>query len=79
MASTLSAQNQTDGLIAVARTHIAAHQFDQAETVLNNALETAGYMMDSVHVYIWRAILGHMRGSDSLAHGNFRAALQLYP
>jgi TonB family protein len=75
----VSAQSRTDGLIAAARAHITAHEFDKADTALSDALGAAGYMMDSVHVFVWRAILGHLRGSDSLARENFRTALVLYP
>jgi TonB family protein len=78
-APALAAQSRTDGLIATARAHVIAHEFDQADTSLKQALESAGYLMDSVHVFIWRGILEHMRGSDSLARQNFHAALVLYP
>ncbi|HYX81961.1 MAG TPA: energy transducer TonB [Gemmatimonadales bacterium] len=79
VAPALAAQNRADGFIAIARAHITAKQFDQADSALSTALDAAGYLMDSVHVYVWRAILGGLRGSDSLAHVNFRTALQLYP
>src|SRR5690349_12786858 len=35
--------------------------------------------MDSVHVYVWRAILGRLRGNDSLTRASFHDALVLYP
>jgi TonB family protein len=75
----LGAQGRADGLIATARAYITARKFDQADTALSGALESAAYLMDTVHVFVWRAILGHLRGSDSLAHANFHAALVLYP
>lgn len=75
----LAAQGRTDGLIATARAYITARKFDQADAALSGALESAAYLMDSVHVFVWRAILGHMRGSDSLARENFHSALVLYP
>jgi hypothetical protein len=79
IAPALPAQNRTDGLIAVARAHINAREFDRADTSLSNALDAASYLMDTVHVYVWRAILGRLRGSDSQARASFHAALVLYP
>ena len=75
----LAAQNRTDARIALARAHITAHEFSAADTALSNALDSAAYLMDSVHVFVWRAILEHQRGSDSLARQSFRSALVLYP
>jgi len=75
----VAAQGRTDALIATARAYITARKFDQADTALGGALESAAYMMDTVHVFVWRAILAHMRGSDSLARENFHSALVLYP
>ena len=74
----LAAQGRTDAFITTARAHIAARQFDEADTALDRALGASAYLMDTVHVFVWRAILAHMRGSDSLAHVNFHAALALY-
>lgn len=79
LVSPLPAQNRTDRSIAIARGYIAARQFNQADTALSSALDSAVYMMDSVHVYVWRAILGRLRGSDSLARESFHTALVLYP
>lgn len=75
----LAAQNRTDARITIARAHISAREFDQADVTLNGALDSAAYLMDSVHVFVWRAILEHLRGSDSLARESFRSALTLYP
>ena len=75
----LHAQNRTDARIAVARARITAHDFASADTELGTALDSAAYLMDSVHVFVWRAILEDLRGSDSLARLNFRSALMLYP
>src|SRR5919198_3914581 len=75
----LAAQNRVDGIITIERAHITAHEFDKADSTLSEALGAAGYLMDSVHVFVWRAILEHLRGSDSLARLNFRSALTLYP
>ena len=75
----LAAQNRTDARIAVARAHITAHEFSAADTALSSALDSAAYLMDSVHVFVWRAILEHQRGSDSLARQSFGSALALYP
>lgn len=75
----LGAQNRTDGLIATARARITAREFDKADSTLSDALGSAGYLMDTVHVYVWRAILGRLRGNDSLARASFHEALVLYP
>jgi TonB family protein len=77
-APALAAQGSTDAFITTARARIAARQFDQADTALDHALVASAYLMDTVHVFVWRAILAHMRGSDSLARVNFHAALALY-
>jgi len=74
----LAAQGRTDAFITTARAHIAAHQFDEADTALDHALGASAYLMDTVQVFVWRAILGHMRGNDSLARVNFHAALASY-
>ena len=74
----LAAQGRTDAFITTARAHIAARQFGEADTALDHALAASAYLMDTVHVFVWRAILGHMRGNDSLARVNFHAALALY-
>jgi TonB family protein len=79
LASALPAQNRTDARLAVARAHIIARRFPQADTALSGALDSAAYMMDSVHVFVWRAILEHNRGNDSLARVSVRSALLLYP
>ncbi|HEV8381280.1 MAG TPA: TonB family protein [Gemmatimonadales bacterium] len=79
LAPALAAQNRTDARIALARAYITARQFSQADTTLSRALDSAAYLMDSVHVFVWRAILEHQRGSDSLARLSFRSALMLYP
>ena len=77
-APALAAQSRSDAFITTARAHIAARQFNEADTALDNALATSAYLMDTVHVFVWRAILAHIRGSDSLARINFHAALALY-
>jgi TonB family protein len=77
-APALAAQGSTDAFITTARAHIAARQFAEADTALDRALVASAYLMDTVHVFVWRAILAHMRGSDSLARVNFHAALALY-
>lgn len=74
----LAAQGRTDAFITTARAKIAARQFDDADTALDHALGASAYLMDTVHVFVWRAILAHMRGNDSLARVNFHAALALY-
>jgi len=74
----LAAQGPTDAFITTARAHIVARQFDAADTALDRALGAAAYLMDTVHVFVWRAILAHIRGSDSLARANFHAALAMY-
>jgi len=77
--STLPAQSRSAQLVATARAHIAANRLDSAEAALDLALQTAPYVMDSVNALIWRGIVHHLRGSDSLARLNFRQALILNP
>jgi len=72
-------QNRTDARIAVARARISSRDFATADTELGTALDSAAYLMDSVHVFVWRAILEHLQGSDSLARQSFQSALMLYP
>ena len=74
----LAAQGRVDAFITTARAHIAARQFDEADTALDHALGASAYLMDTVHVFVWRAILAHLRGNDSLARVNFHASLALY-
>lgn len=69
----------TARLLQLAQQRIAAAQLDSADVVLRAALESAAYQMDSVSVFVWRGILEHLRGSDSLAHLNFRQAVALNP
>jgi len=77
-APALAAQGRTDALITIAHAHIARVSSNEADTALSHALGAAAYLMDTVHVFVWRAILEHMRGSDSLARANFHSALVLY-
>jgi len=74
-----AAQNRTDARIASARARMTARDFATADTLLSTALDSAAYLMDSVHVFVWRAILEHFRGNDSLARMSFRSGLMLYP
>ena len=75
----LAAQNRTDARIAIARARITARDFRAADTELATALDSAAYLMDSVHVFVWRGILEYLQGSDSVARQSFRSALMLYP
>ncbi|HEV2670863.1 MAG TPA: energy transducer TonB [Gemmatimonadales bacterium] len=71
------AQSVSERFIADARSYIASGKFDRADTALSRAFASGAYVMDSVNVFVWRGILEHMRGSDSLARVNFRSALKL--
>jgi len=73
------AQSRSAQLLQAARQHIAANQFDSAGATLQSALDGATYLMDSVNVFVWRAILARLQGSDSLARASFRQALILNP
>jgi TonB family protein len=73
------AQTRAAELLRAARQHIAAAQLDSADAELGAALESAAYVMDSVNVFVWRGILAHLRGRDSLARTNFRSAITLNP
>jgi len=71
------AQSPSERFIADARSSISSGELDRADTALTRAFASAAYVMDSVNVFVWRGILEHMRGSDSLARVNFRSALKL--
>ena len=71
------AQSRSQALVANARDHIAAGQFDQADAALSNAFESARYLLDTVDTFIWRGVLEHVRGNDSLARVNFRKVIAL--
>ena len=75
----LVAQNRSAELLAAARGHIAAQQWDSADTELSGALEHAPYIMDSSWAYIWRGVLEYQQGRSQLARVSFRRALALYP
>jgi TonB family protein len=77
LAPTVAAQSRSQQLLATAREHIAAREFDQADAALSGAFESARYLLDTVNVFIWRGILAHQRGSDSLARANFRKVIAL--
>ncbi len=71
-APAVAAQSRSAALLGTAQARITAHNWTAADTALNNALASALYVMDSVNVFIWRGILEHMRGNDSLARVSFR-------
>ncbi len=75
----VAGQSRTAQFLQTARQHLSGNQLDSADADLRAALESAVYVMDSVNVFIWRGILEHVRGSDSLARLNFRQALILNP
>src|SRR5258705_901847 len=75
----LAGQSRSAQLLQAARQQMASSQFDSADAVLGSALDNATYLMDSVNVFVWRGILGRLRGNDSLARVNFRRALNLNP
>ena len=78
-AAALPAQNRSAELLATARTHIAARQWDSADVELSEALETAPYIMDSAWTYVWRGVLEYQQGRQQLARVSFRRAFALYP
>jgi TonB family protein len=73
----LAAQSPIAQLLQTAQRHVADRQLDSADAALDAALRSATYLMDSVSVYVWRGVVGHLRGSDSLARLSFRQALTL--
>ena len=77
-APALAAQSRSDQLLTNARNFITLRELDKADTALNGALESALYLMDSVHVFVWRGILEHLRGNDSLTRLNFRRVITQY-
>ncbi len=79
VAAPLAAQSGNAELLAAARTHIAAQQWDSADAELSEALELAPYIMDSSWTYIWRGVLEFQQGRQQLARVSFRRALALHP
>jgi TonB family protein len=79
VAPPLAAQSRNAELLAGARAHIAAQQWDSADTELSEALELAPYIMDSSWTYIWRGVLEYQQGREQLARVSFRRALALHP
>ncbi|HET9385706.1 MAG TPA: tetratricopeptide repeat protein [Gemmatimonadales bacterium] len=79
IAPPLTAQSRSAELLAAARGHIAAQQWDSADVELTAALETAPYIMDSSWAYIWRGVLEYQQGRIQLARVSFRRALALHP
>jgi pimeloyl-ACP methyl ester carboxylesterase len=79
LAAPLAAQSRNAELLAGARAHIAAQQWDSADAELSEALEIAPYIMDSSWTYIWRGVLEYQRGRQQLARVSFRRALALHP
>ena len=75
----LVAQSRSAELLAGARAHIAAQQWDRADAELSEALEIAPYIMDSSWTYIWRGVLEYQQGRQQLARVSFRRALALHP
>lgn len=78
-AAALPAQSHSAQLLATARSHIAARQWDSANATLSEALETAPYIMDSAWTYVWRGVLEYQQGRQQLARVSFRRAFALYP
>jgi tetratricopeptide (TPR) repeat protein len=79
LAPALAAQRRSADLLAAARTHIAARQWDSADAELSGALETAPYIMDSAWTYVWRGVLEYQQGRQQLARVSFRRAFALHP
>src|SRR4051794_25095165 len=57
---------------------MAARDFEKADAKLTSALSSALYILDSVNVFIWRGVLEHLRGNDSLARLSFRQVVALH-
>ena len=74
-AAPLTAQNRSEQLVTLARERISAQDWRGADTALTQALGSALYMMDSVNVFVWRGVMEHLRGNDSLARLSFRRAI----
>lgn len=77
-APALAAQSRSQELITNARALIASRDFPRADVALSGALESALYLLDSVNVFLWRGILEHLRGNDSLARLGFRQVVSLH-
>jgi hypothetical protein len=75
----LAGQTPTARLLQAAQQYIAARELDSADAALSAALQRATYVVDSVNLLVWRGIVAHLRGNDSLTRVNFRAALLLNP
>ena len=73
----LAAQSETAQLLQATQRYVIAHQLDSADAALDAALRSAIYLMDSVTVFVWRGVVGRLRGNDSLARLSFRRALAL--
>lgn len=71
----ITAQSRSEHLVTIARERISARDYQGADTALTQALGSALYMMDSVRAFVWRGILEHLRGNDSLARLNFRRVI----
>jgi len=74
----LRAQEATAPLIATARDHIVAGDYAKSDTLLEKALASAVYVMDSVDALVWRGVLEYQRGNMSLARLSFRRAFKLH-
>jgi len=75
----IAAQSHSAQLLATARSHIAARQWDSADAELSEALESAPYLMDSAWTYVWRGVLEYQQGRQQLARVSFRRAFALHP
>ena len=71
-AAPLAGQSRCQQLVRVAREQIAARELNAADTTLVTALGSALYEMDTVSVFLWRGVLEHLLGHDSLARATFR-------
>lgn len=75
VAAPLSAQSRSERLVTTARERMTARDWSGADGALSEALSSALYVMDSVKVFVWRGILEHLRGNDSLARLSFRRVI----
>jgi len=71
-AAPLGAQSRSEQLVRVARNQISTRDLGAADTTLTEALGSALYEMDSATVFVWRGVLEHLLGHDSLARATFR-------
>ena len=75
----VAAQHRAPELIAQAMALIQTRQLDSADVLLRAALDTGTVALrdERQTAWVWRAVVAHFRGDDSLTHAFFRRALAL--